>query len=125
MKKIVLMLLASASMAFGDTFTMTPVMPGFGQHLSFVVGKKYPVVVYLKDHTKRYYMGDFIGYMVVNDPKHPLLPRIDAKPIGKPIQVTTIDKNTAKITGVYRAFKGEHSTLLYVANEDWLIIESQ
>ena len=114
-----------ASVARGDTLTMIPVMPGVGQHLGFAVGKKYPVVVYLKDHTKRYYMGDFIGYMVVNDPKHPLLPRIDAKPIGKPVQVTTMDKNTAKITGVYRAFKGEHSTLLYAANEDWLIIESR
>jgi hypothetical protein len=114
-----------ASVARGDTLTMTPVMPGMGEHLSFVVGKKYPVVVYRKDHTKRYYMGDFIGYMVVNDSKHPLLSRIDAKPIGKPIQVTTTDKNTAKITGVYRAFKGEHSTLLYAANEDWLIIESK
>ena len=114
-----------ASVARGDTLTMTPVMPGIGQHLSLVVGKKYPVVVHLKDHTKRYDNGDFIGYMVVKDPKHPLLPRIDAKPIGKPIQVTTIDKNTAKISEVYRAFKGEHSTLLYAANEDWLIIESK
>jgi hypothetical protein len=94
----------TASGARADTLTMTPVMPGIGQHaLSFVVGKKYPVVVYLRDHTKRYYMGDFIGYMVVNDPKHPFLPRMDAKPIGKPIQVATIDKNTAKFTGVYRA----------------------
>ena len=115
----------TASVARGDTLTMTPVMPGIGQHLSFVVGKKYPVVVYLKDHTKRYYVGDFIGYAVVNDPKHPLLPRIDAKPIGKPSQVTAIDKRMARITEVYRAFKGEHSTLLYAANEDWLIIESQ
>ena len=115
----------AASAARGDTLTMTPVMPGIGQHLGFVVAKKYPVVVYLKDHTKRYYVGDFIGYMLVNDVKHPLLPRIDAKPIGKPSQVTTIDKNIAKITGVYRAFKSEHSTLLYAANEDWLIIESK
>ena len=109
---IMALAMIAASVARGDTLTMTPVMPGIGQHLSFVVGKKYPVVVHLKDHTKRYYMGDFIGYMVVNDPKHPLLPRIDAKPIGKPSQVTTIDKNMAKITGVYRGFKGEHSTLL-------------
>ena len=116
----------TASVARGDTLTMTPVMPGIGQHFpNFVVGKKYPVVVYLKDHTKRYYAGDFIGYMVVNDPNHPLLPRIDAKPIGKPSQVTTMDKKMAKITGVYYAFKGEHSTLLYAANEDWLIIESK
>jgi hypothetical protein len=103
---VMAMAMITASVARGDTLTMTPAMPGIGQHLSFVVGKKYPVVVYLKDHTKRYYMGDFIGYMVVDDPKHPLLPRIDAKPLGKPIQVTTIDKSTAKITGVYRAFKG-------------------
>ena len=122
---VVALAMIMASAAPADTLTMTPVMPGIGQHLSLVVGKKYPVVVYLKDHTKRYYMGDFIGYMVVNDPKHPLLPRIDAKPIGKPTQVTTIDKNTAKIREVYRAFKGEHSTLLYAANEDWLIIESK
>jgi hypothetical protein len=122
---IMALAMIAASAARGDTLTMTPVMPGIGQHLSFVVGKKYPVVAYLKDHTKRYYVGDFIGYMLVNDVKHPLLPRIDAKPIGKPSQVTTIDKNIAKITGVYRAFKSEHSTLLYAANEDWLIIESK
>jgi hypothetical protein len=122
---IMALAMITASVARGDTLTMTPVMPGIGQHLSLVVGKKYPVVLYLKDHTKRYYVGDFLGYMVVNDPKHPLLPRMDAKPIGKPIQVTTMDKNTAKITGVYRAFKGEHSTLLYAANADWLIIESK
>jgi hypothetical protein len=116
----------TASVARGDTLTMTPVMLGIGQqNLRFVVGKKYPVVVYLKDHTKRYYAGDFIGYMVVNDPKHPLLPRIDVKPIGKPIQVTTKDKNIAKSTGVYYAFKGEHSTLVYAASDNWLIIESK
>jgi len=122
---IMALAMIAPSVARCDTLTMTPVMPGIGQHLSFVVGKKYPVVVYLKDHTKRYYAGDFIGYMLVNDPKHPLLPRVDVKPIGKPSQVTTIDKNIAKITGVYRAFKSEHSTLLYAANEDWLIIESK
>jgi len=122
---IMALAMIAASLARGDTLTMTPVMPGIGQHLSFVVGKKYPVVVYLKDHTKRYYVGDFIGYMLVNDPKHPLLPRIDVKPIGKPSRVTTIEKNMAKITRVYRAFKGEHTTLLYAANEDWLIIESK
>ena len=76
----------AASVARGDTLTMTPVMPGIGQHLGFVVGKKYPVVVYLKDHTKRYYEGDFIGYMLVNDPKHPLLPRIDAKRLASRVR---------------------------------------
>ena len=115
----------AASVARGGTLTITPVMPGIGQHLGFVVGKKYPVVVYLKDYTKQYYLGNFIGYMLVNDPRHPLLPRIDVKPIGKPSQVTAMDKSMAKITGLYRAFKGEHSTLLYAANEDWLIIESK
>lgn len=115
----------TASVTRGDTLTMTPVVPGMGEHGGWVKGKKYPVVVYLKDHTKRYYLGDFVGYMVVNDPKHPLLSRMDAKPIGKPIQVATMDKDRAKMIGVYLAFKGEHSTLLYAANEDWLIIESK
>jgi len=28
-----------------------------------------------------------------------------------------------KAGGVYRAFKGEHSTLLYIDNHDWFIIK--
>jgi hypothetical protein len=42
--------------------------------------------------------------------------------------ISTIGKNTVipKTAGrVYLKFKGSHSTLLYKANTDWLIIEAQ
>jgi hypothetical protein len=126
MKKIVLMLLASASMAFGDTLVMTPVTPGSGEHMVFTIGRKYPVVVYFKCHTKRYYVGTFTGYVAVTDSNHRWSATLtDWKRTGKPEQVAMVDSNTAKNVNMslYRVFKGEHSTLLYAANENWFIVE--
>jgi len=123
---MIVALLVSAMSAHADTITMTPVTPGMGEHMVFTSGRKYPVVVYFKDHTKRYYVGTFIGYVAVTDSNHRWSAGLtDWKPTGNPEQIATVDSNTAKKVNesLYRAFKGEHSTLLYAANEDWFIIQ--
>jgi hypothetical protein len=115
----------TASMALGETLVMTQVVPGMGEHTRFSKGQEYTLVVFLNGAQKRYYAGTFIGWMMVLDSKHPHLSIGDWKPISKQQEVATVDKNTAKHTGVYVAFKGAHSTLLYGNNTDWLIVEGR
>lgn len=80
------------------------------------------MVIYFKDHSKRYFTGAFAGYMAVHDSKHSFHGS-DWMPTGKPVEVTGVEGNAAKAGGVYRMFKGEHSTLLHRADEEWLIIK--
>jgi hypothetical protein len=121
---VTVLAMITASMALGETLVMTSVVPGMGEHMSrFTKGQKYTLVVFRKDGQKRYYAGTFIGYKMVLDSKHHW--STDWKPIGKQQDVATVDKNTAKHAGVYLAFKGAHSTLLYERNTDWLIIEAE
>jgi hypothetical protein len=121
---VTVLAMITASMALGETLVMTSVVPGMGEHMPrFTKGQKYTLVVFRKDGQKRYYAGTFIGYKMVLDSKHHW--STDWKPIGKQQEVATVDKNTAKHAGVYLAFKGAHSTLLYERNTDWLIIEAE
>ena len=133
MKKlvIVLALLASAMSAQAETITLTPIKPDMGLGSSGpprpTGDKKRPVVLYFKDHSQRYFTGKFIGWVAVTDSNHQLAEMNVPywKPNGEPKQVAEVNKATAKQLNMkaYWLFKGEHSTLLYRANEDWFIIE--
>jgi hypothetical protein len=110
---------ARADVTRSDGLVIRPVVPAHGQPSPyFVEGRKYTVVVFLEGGQKRYFAGTFVGYaMVHGTPKRPTEGVIST--IGKN---TVIPKTAGK---VYLKFKGSHSTLLYKANTDWLIIEAQ
>jgi hypothetical protein len=86
-------------------------------HGVFVEGRKYTVVVFLKGGQKKYFTGTFVGYSMVHGTRKTPTEGV----------ISTIGKNTVipETAGkVYLTFKGAHSTLLYKANTDWLIIEA-
>jgi len=110
---------APADVTRSDGLVIRPVVPADGQTSPyFVEGRKYTVVVFLKGGQKKYFAGTFVGYSMVHGPRKAPTEGV----------ISTIGKNTVipETAGkVYLAFKGAHSTLLYKANTDWLIIEAQ
>src|SRR5262249_26985412 len=110
---------ARADVTRSDGLVIRPVVPADGQPSPyFVEGRKYTVVVFLKGGQKRYFAGTFVAYAMVHGTRKTPTEGV----------ISTIGKNTVipETAGkVYLAFKGEHSTLLYKANTDWLTIEAQ
>jgi hypothetical protein len=83
----------------------------------FITGQTYRLVVYQKRHEQKVYSGVFIGYGVVNGVRKTPTDGV-AFSSGKG---EMIDETAGK---VYYLFKGPHTVLLYIANIDWLIVQS-
>ena len=119
LNKIAVMALAMLTASvFADGVVITPVEPTGYQALpiekSFSRGQTYRLVVYLKNEgvittvKSKVFTGEFIGFGLIRRPSVPAS-RIYYEP---------------NAGTVYAMFKGKHSTLLYRANIDWLIVQS-
>jgi hypothetical protein len=110
---------ARADVTRSDGLVIRPVVPAHGQPSPyFVEGRKYTVVVFLEGGQKKYFAGTFMGDAMLHGTRKTPTEGV----------ISTIGKNAVipKTAGkVYLQFKGAHSTLLYKANTDWLIIEAQ
>lgn len=97
-----------------DAANTTPQTGGIQTHYN--LGMMYAVEVHLKNKSVRYFSGAFQGWALVSGQHR------GEKPTGGTItqKGTVTDTTPGK---VYQVFKGAHSTLFYLNNHDWFIVD--
>ena len=124
-KLIVALMLTGVSVTAHADMTIRRLSPDDGANTTvqinrlpthYNLGVMYAVEVHLKNKSVQYFSGAFQGWALVSGQHR------GEKPTGGTI--TPKSTVTATTTGkVYLVFKGAHSTLFYLNNHDWFIVD--